>query len=156
PKKQYQQLNETKKELTRRLDRQSKQILQAKKQQLQLYIHQLALLNPLEIMKRGYAIPYNMDGDIVSSTAYLYPGDDVTFKLKDEPMTFETALKKLEKDVQEIEKEEVPLEKAIELYQEGMQLSKSCDDKLKNAENKMVKVMNEEGKLEPFDDVQGD
>ena len=83
PKKQYQQINETKKELTRRLDRQSKQILQAKKQQLQLYIHQLALLNPLEIMKRGYAIPYNMDGDIVSSTAYLYPGDDVTFKLKD-------------------------------------------------------------------------
>src|SRR5699024_12552795 len=75
--------NKKKKKLTRQLDKQSKQILQAKKQQLQIYIHQLALLNPLEIMKRGYAIPYNMDGDIVSSTAYLYPGDDVTFKLKD-------------------------------------------------------------------------
>src|SRR5699024_649746 len=59
-------------------------------------------------------------------------------KMADEPMTFETALKKLEKVVQELEKEEVPLEKAIELYQEGMQLSKSCDDKLKNAENKSL------------------
>src|SRR5699024_12478157 len=56
PKKQYQQINETKKELTRRLDRQSKQILQAKKQQLQLYIHQLALLNPLKLIKRDYYI----------------------------------------------------------------------------------------------------
>src|SRR5699024_5840507 len=82
-KKQYQQINETKKELKRRLDRQTKQIIKAKKQQLQQYNNQLAHLNTLEIMKRGYAIPYNMDGDIVSSTAYLYPGDDVTFKLKD-------------------------------------------------------------------------
>src|SRR5699024_1311811 len=82
PKKQYQQLNETKKELTRRLDRQTKHIIQAISQPLQLYIHLLAILNPHEIMIRGYTIPYNMDGDIVSSTAYLYPGDDVTFKLK--------------------------------------------------------------------------
>src|SRR5699024_12377556 len=50
PKKQYKQLNETKKELTRRLDRQSKQIVQAKKPQLQIHTHQLALLHPLQII----------------------------------------------------------------------------------------------------------
>src|SRR5699024_12879960 len=87
PKRQYQQLNETKKELTRRLDRQSKQILQEKKQKLQLYIHQLALLNPLEIIKRVYAIPYNIYGDIVSSTAYIYPGYYVTYKLRSTTLT---------------------------------------------------------------------
>ena len=68
-----------------------------------------------------------------------------------EPITFEVALKKLENIVRELEKEEVPLEKAIDLYQEGMKLSKLCDEKLHKAENKMVQVLNNEGELEPFD-----
>lgn len=76
--------------------------------------------------------------------------------MENETISFESALEKLEKVVEALEKEEVPLEKAIDLYQEGMQLSKLCDEKLQNAENKMVKVMNEAGKLESFDDVQED
>ena len=66
-------------------------------------------------------------------------------------VSFEDALKKLEHIVLELEKEEVPLEKAIDLYQEGMQLSKLCDEKLQKAENKMVQVLNKEDEIEPFD-----
>src|SRR5699024_12859550 len=61
PKKKYQQLNETKKELTHRLDRQSKQNLQAKKNQLQLNINQHTQYNQLEKKKRDKAITFNTD-----------------------------------------------------------------------------------------------
>lgn len=83
PKQQCRQLKETTKELTRRLNRDQSHILQLKKQHLQMLIHRLTLLNPLEIMKRGYAIPYNKDGAILSSTGQLSVGDDMTLKMKD-------------------------------------------------------------------------
>lgn len=66
-------------------------------------------------------------------------------------MTFEEAMENLEKIVEKLEEGDVPLEKAINYYQEGMKLSKVCSDKLKNVQEKVVKIVNEQGKLEPFD-----
>ena len=66
-------------------------------------------------------------------------------------MTFEETMEKLEKIVEKLEEGDVPLEKAINYYQEGMKLSKVCSDKLKNVQEKVVKIVNEQGKLEPFD-----
>jgi len=66
-------------------------------------------------------------------------------------LSFEQAMKQLEDIVEKLEAGDVPLEKAIDYYQEGMQLSKLCNDKLVNVQDKMVKIMNEQGTLEPFD-----
>lgn len=65
-------------------------------------------------------------------------------------MSFEEAMEKLDKIVAKLEEGDVPLEKAITYYQEGMQLSKVCSDKLNNAQEKVVKIMNEQGQLDPL------
>ncbi|RLL48120.1 exodeoxyribonuclease VII small subunit [Oceanobacillus piezotolerans] len=68
-----------------------------------------------------------------------------------EEITFEDAMKKLEEIVEKLEEGDVPLEKAINYYQEGMTLSKLCNDKLNNVQEKMAHIMNEQGEIEPFE-----
>ncbi|WP_087971638.1 exodeoxyribonuclease VII small subunit [Oceanobacillus rekensis] len=75
--------------------------------------------------------------------------------MKNEDISFEEAMEKLETIVSKLEEGDVPLEKAINYYQDGMELSKICGDKLKNVQEKMTKIMNEQGELEAFD-VQGE
>ncbi|SFJ22433.1 Exodeoxyribonuclease VII small subunit [Halobacillus dabanensis] len=69
---------------------------------------------------------------------------------KNTEISFEEAMKQLEDIVEKLETGEVPLEKAIQYYQEGMKLSKLCSEKLGNVENQMQQIMNEHGELEPF------
>lgn len=71
--------------------------------------------------------------------------------MKNEDLSFEEAMEKLESIVSRLEEGDVPLEKAITYYQDGMNLSKICGDKLKNVQEMMTKIMNEHGELEPFD-----
>lgn len=66
-------------------------------------------------------------------------------------LSFEEAMKELEKIVGKLEEGDVPLERAIDYYQEGMKLSKLCNDKLKNVQEKMTNIMNDQGDLEPFE-----
>ncbi|MFZ3577139.1 exodeoxyribonuclease VII small subunit [Virgibacillus sp. DJP39] len=66
-------------------------------------------------------------------------------------LSFEEAMEDLEKIVEQLEEGDVPLEKAITFYQDGMKLSKLCNDKLVNVQEKMTKIMNEQGELKPFD-----
>ena len=66
-------------------------------------------------------------------------------------LTFEQAITKLEEIVNKLEEEDVPLEKAMNYYQEGMKLSKICDDILKNAQEKMVNILNDNGDSVPFE-----
>ena len=54
--------------------------------------------------------------------------------------SFEQALKELEHIVQELEKDDVSLERSIELYQKGVELSKECSDLLEKAELKIQEV----------------
>jgi len=68
----------------------------------------------------------------------------------DEEVSFEKAMEDLEKIVERLEEGDVPLEKAISYYQEGMELSKLCNDKLKQVQGKMTKIMNEQGETETF------
>lgn len=57
---------------------------------------------------------------------------------KNEPeVNFEQAIDQLEQIVAQLESGEVPLEKAIELYQEGMRLSHLCGQKLEQVEKKI-------------------
>lgn len=68
-----------------------------------------------------------------------------------EEASFEEAMNELEKIVEKLEEGDVPLEKAISYYQEGMKLSKLCNDKLNNVQEKMAQIMNDQGESEPFD-----
>ena len=66
---------------------------------------------------------------------------------------FEECLERLEKIVTELEKGEVPLEKSLTLFEEGMQLSASCRKQLEEAEGKVEILLKQNGKLqtEPFE-----
>ncbi|QTM99784.1 exodeoxyribonuclease VII small subunit [Sediminibacillus dalangtanensis] len=70
--------------------------------------------------------------------------------MSDQEISFEEAMKQLEEIVEKLEEGEVPLEKAINYYQEGMKLSKLCSDKLSNVEEQMEKIVNEQGETVPF------
>jgi len=61
-------------------------------------------------------------------------------------MTFEQAMERLELIAQKLESGDVPLEEAIELFQEGMTLSRLCGQKLEQVERKIeMLVEGEEG-----------
>jgi exodeoxyribonuclease VII small subunit len=62
---------------------------------------------------------------------------------------FEECLERLEKIVQELEKGEIPLEKSLTLFEEGMQLSASCRKQLEDAEGKVEILLKQNGKLQP-------
>jgi exodeoxyribonuclease VII small subunit len=66
---------------------------------------------------------------------------------------FEDCLERLEKIVLELEKGEVPLEKSLTLFEEGMQLSATCRKQLEEAEGKVEILLKQNGKLqtEPFE-----
>ncbi|MNI47579.1 Exodeoxyribonuclease 7 small subunit [compost metagenome] len=56
---------------------------------------------------------------------------------KEAEISFELAMEQLETIVSQLESGDVPLEKAIELYQEGMRLSHLCGQKLEHVEKKI-------------------
>jgi exodeoxyribonuclease VII small subunit len=66
---------------------------------------------------------------------------------------FEECLQRLEKIVQELEKGEVPLEKSLTLFEEGMQLSSACKKELEQAEGNVEILLKKNGKFqsEPFE-----
>ena len=62
--------------------------------------------------------------------------------------TFEQAMKQLEQIVQDLESGDMPLEKAIKRFEEGIQLSKFCSEKLDETEKRITILMQDsEGKL---------
>ena len=62
---------------------------------------------------------------------------------------FEECIQRLEKIVQELERGEVPLEKSLTLFEEGMQLSGSCRKELEEAEGKVEILLKQNGKIQP-------
>ncbi len=59
--------------------------------------------------------------------------------------TFEEALARLEEIVESLDEGEVPLEKAIDLYEEGMSLSRECVDTLSKVELRLKKLVKDAG-----------
>jgi exodeoxyribonuclease VII small subunit len=67
--------------------------------------------------------------------------------MSDNELSFENALTRLEEVVKQLEDGQVPLEKALELFSEGIQLSKLCNSKLDMVEEKVqVLLTDSEGK----------
>lgn len=71
-------------------------------------------------------------------------------KNNQEEITFEEAMKGLEQIVSKLEEGDVPLEKAIDYFQEGMLLSKMCHEKAQHVEKQMDYILRENGELAPF------
>jgi exodeoxyribonuclease VII small subunit len=64
------------------------------------------------------------------------------------PKTFEQSMKQLERIVQELEDGELPLEKAIKKFEEGIKLTQFCSAKLDETEKKVsVLIKNAEGEV---------
>ena len=64
---------------------------------------------------------------------------------------FEDKIKELEEIIATLENGEVSLDESINKYTEAMKLVKECDDELKNIEEKVNKIVNENGELEDFE-----
>ena len=58
--------------------------------------------------------------------------------------SFEAMMLELEEIVKQLDNDTVSLEESLALYQKGMALSKACEKTLKEAENKVSKLIEEE------------
>jgi exodeoxyribonuclease VII small subunit len=68
---------------------------------------------------------------------------------------FEEALQKLEAIVSKMEEGDLPLEEALEAFEEGVKLAKFCTTKLDEAERKVEKLVRDQaGKIQttPFNE----
>ncbi len=72
--------------------------------------------------------------------------------MSEQDIGFEQAMEELERIVSKLEGGDVPLEEAIELFQEGMRLSRMCTQKLDSVERKIEMLLEEDGQLvkKPF------
>lgn len=63
---------------------------------------------------------------------------------------FEEAMNKLEKIVAKLEKGDIPLEESLKLFEEGIRLSRFCNQKLDEAERRVeILLTDKEGVLRP-------
>ena len=58
-------------------------------------------------------------------------------------ITFEEALKELEEIVDNLNNDEIELEKAISAYEKGMELKKICEQRLKEAKLRIENIKDE-------------
>lgn len=68
---------------------------------------------------------------------------------KDAPLSFEAGLQQLETIVKEMESGELPLERALELFESGMKLSDTCRKQLEEAETRVEVLMKRAGQVQP-------
>lgn len=76
----------------------------------------------------------------------------------DQPIDLEKALGELETLVEELERGELPLEKALEQFERGVALTRDCESALTAAERKVELLMSDAGLEDtprPFDDDEG-
>ncbi|WP_138493029.1 exodeoxyribonuclease VII small subunit [Paenibacillus pinistramenti] len=64
---------------------------------------------------------------------------------QDQELSFEAAMSELEAIVSQLEHGDVPLEKAIDLFQQGMKLSQLCGQKLEQVERKIEMIVEVDG-----------
>ena len=68
-------------------------------------------------------------------------------------MSFEESLQELERIVEKLENGQLSLDESLALFEKGIKLVKECNTRLKNAQQKVEKLIEENGELksEPFD-----
>lgn len=70
------------------------------------------------------------------------------------PESFEKNIERLDAIVRQLEDADLPLEKALQIYEEGMKLSEVCQKQLQEAEGRIQILMKRAGgkiAVEPFE-----
>ena len=70
-----------------------------------------------------------------------------------EEISFEENMEKLEKIVADLEKGDLDLDESVKKFEQGINISKKCDEILKNAEKKITILLNDDNNIkeENFD-----
>lgn len=76
-------------------------------------------------------------------------------KTKEREQSFEASLATLEQIVAQLESGELPLERALELFEDGVGLARRCQTQLADAERKVEMLLRERGEIKvvPFEPV---
>jgi exodeoxyribonuclease VII small subunit len=72
----------------------------------------------------------------------------------DNSQNFEASLEELERIVRELEHGDLPLEKSLELFEQGVKLSRACQERLNQAERRIeILTRDNQGRatVSPFD-----
>lgn len=75
------------------------------------------------------------------------------------PNEFEKAFQQLEKIVQRLEGEEMPLDESLQLFEEGIRLSRFCHQRLEEVEKKIELILADakgQPVTEPFEEEETD
>ncbi len=74
-------------------------------------------------------------------------------KVKEREPGFEESLGALEKIVAQLESGDLPLERALEIFEDGVGLARRCQSQLEEAERKVEVLLRERGEIKtvPFD-----
>ena len=75
---------------------------------------------------------------------------------KEENKSFEELMQNLENIVQELEKGELNLDDSVAKFEEGMKISKECNQILENAEKRISILLEKDGEIEEKDFVSED
>lgn len=75
--------------------------------------------------------------------------------MAEQEKSFEESLKELEAIVAHLEEGDIPLEKALEEFQRGVKISRNVKQQLKDADELLIKIVNEDGLEEPHDLEEG-
>ena len=67
--------------------------------------------------------------------------------MAEEDLSFEGAISELEEIIERLEDKDISLDEALEKYEQGVKLSKFCANKLKQAEEKIEIIKDEEGNI---------
>jgi exodeoxyribonuclease VII small subunit len=64
------------------------------------------------------------------------------------PKSFESSLEELERVVRELEQGDLPLERSLELFEQGVALSRECQERLNQAERR-IEILMRDNKGQP-------
>lgn len=65
-----------------------------------------------------------------------------------EEINFEESIEKLEEIAGQLEKGDLSLEESLKKFEEGMKLSKKCNDIIENAEKKITILLQKNGEMQ--------
>lgn len=83
PKEQVKQIYDDLKLTHQQLNRSMEHYIKEQQQQMTLLLEKLTLLNPLNVIKRGFTITYSEKGEIVSSKKQVKQGDLLNIQVQD-------------------------------------------------------------------------
>ena len=75
---------------------------------------------------------------------------------KEKSLNFEEAIKNLEQIAKELEKGDLDLEASVSKFEEGMELSKKCNELLENAEKRISILLKDGDKIKEENFIQED